>query len=118
MVNETSAARLDRAIEEVIAGRRPAVEPALQPLVEAAATLRAGLAPVPLGPRFEARLASRLRQRNPMERLAMALAGTVQDSRRELGQHARLLRSGALGSAAVGFAGVTFYAVWRAAHRH
>ncbi len=117
MTVESSAARLDRAIDEVMAGRRPLVEPALTPLVESATLLRAGLGLVPVSPRFEARLALRLRHRNVMERLAHSLADSLQDGRHELGQHARLLRNSALGSAAVGVAGVTAYAVWRAAHR-
>lgn len=117
MTGESSAARLDRAIDEVVAGRRPLVDPALDPLVEAATVLRAGLGMVPVSPRFQSRLALRLRHRKLMDRLAHSLAGTVQDGRHELDRHARLLRNSVLGSAAVGVAGVTAYAVWRAAHR-
>jgi hypothetical protein len=117
MSAETPAARLDNAIDEVVAGRRPVVDPALHPLIEAATVLRAGLGLVPVSSRFEARLALRLRHRSVMERLAQSIAGSVEDGRRELTHHARLLRTGALGSAAVGLASVTAYAVWRAAHR-
>jgi hypothetical protein len=93
----SEAERLDRAIDDVLVGARPAVDPQLRPLVEVATRLRVALTPPPVAPSFEARLSARLRP---------AVIG-----------RGRLVATGAVGSAAIGLAGVTAYAVWRVAHR-
>lgn len=91
------AQRLDHAIDDVLVGARPTVDAELRPLVKVAAVLRDALAPQPVSPDFEARLATRIRP----------------DAR----GRGRLVATGAVGSAAIGLAGVTAYAVWRVAHR-
>lgn len=96
----SQAERLDRAIDDVLAGTRPIADAELRPLLAVAATLRDALAPMPVARRFETRLGARL------------------DARlREPGSRGRLVATGAMGSAAIGLAGVTAYAVWRVAHR-
>lgn len=108
-IRPTTAERLDRAVDAVLAGA-PApvaaasagVEPADRALVEAAATLRATLATSIVAPRFEARLGARL-----------AGVGATPWILRHPG---RLIVTGAVGSA-VGV-GVTAYAVWRSRSTH
>ena len=92
----SQAELLDRAIDEVLAGTRPVADAELRPLLAVAAMLRDALAPMPVPRRFEERLGARLR--GP-------------------GGRGRLMATGAMGSAAIGLAGVTAYAVWRVAHR-
>lgn len=92
----SQAEQLDRALDDVLVGAQPVVDAELRPLVALAATLREALAPRPVPRGFEARLAARLRQ--PSART-------------------RIVTTGAVGSAAIGLAGVTAYAVWRVAHR-
>ena len=92
----SQAEQLDRAIDDVLAGTRPVADAELRPLLAIAATLRDALAPMPVARRFETRLGARLR---------------------EPGSRGRLVATGAMGSAAIGLAGVTAYAVWRVAHR-
>ena len=92
----SQAEQLDRALDDVLVGAQPVVDAELRPLVALAATLREALAPQPVSRGFEARLAARLRQ--PSART-------------------RIVATGAVGSAAIGLAGVTAYAVWRVAHR-
>jgi hypothetical protein len=92
----SQAEQLDRAIDDVLAGTRPFADAELRPLLAIAAALRDALAPQPVSRRFEARLSARLR---------------------EPGRRGRLVATGAMGSAAIGLAGVTAYAVWRVAHR-
>jgi hypothetical protein len=92
----SQAEQLDHAIDDVLAGTRPIADAELRPLLAVAATLRDALAPQPVASRFEARLSARLR---------------------EPGSRTRLVATGAMGSAAIGLAGVTAYAVWRVAHR-
>lgn len=92
----SQAEQLDRAIDDVLAGTRPIADAELRPLLAVAATLRDALGPRPVAPSFEGRLAARLRQP---------------------GTRGRLVATGAVGSAAIGLAGVTAYAVWRVAHR-
>jgi hypothetical protein len=92
----SQAEQLDRAIDDLLVGARPHADAELRPLLAIAAVLRDALAPQPVAPRFEARLAARLL---------------------EPGTRGRLVATGAMGSAAIGLAGVTAYAVWRVAHR-
>lgn len=93
MTTRTPADRLDEAIAGLLAGGRPAVDPELAPLVDAAALVRAALPPLPVGVRFRSRLQSRLVRR------------------RRVG---RLLLAGAVSSAAVG---ATLLAVWLGTRR-
>ncbi|HJP71949.1 MAG TPA: hypothetical protein VJ975_09540 [Candidatus Limnocylindria bacterium] len=104
----STAERLDRAVDQLLAGAPPAVAAATaglsapqRPLVEAAATLRSALAASVVAPRFEARLGARL-----------SGAATSPWILRHPG---RLIVGGAVGSA-VGV-GVTAYAVWRTTRR-
>lgn len=92
----SQAEQLDRALDAMLAGAQPVVGAELRPLVALAAALREALAPQPVARRFEARLAARLRQPSARN---------------------RIVATGAVGSAAIGLAGVTAYAVWRVAHR-
>ena len=113
MTTRSTPERLDAAVESLLAGARPAIEPDLRPLLETAALLTDSLRPVPAGERFEAQLAERLtagRVRRATDELAAF-------TRRELGRPGRLLAAGAFSSVAVG-ATVTAYAVWRSTRRH
>ena len=105
------AERLDRAIEELVAGTTPAasaavagLDPGGRSLIETAGRLAVALTPPPVAPRFEARLGARLAGLSPP-------AGTPWALRHP----GRLIVTGAVGSA-VGV-GVTAYAVWRSTRR-
>jgi hypothetical protein len=112
------AERLDRAVDQLVAGARPGtaaatagLDAAGRLLVETVDRFRLSLVPVPVAPRFEARLGARLSGVTP-SRDAVGWA---------LRHPGRLIVTGAVGSA-VGV-GVTAYAVWRSsrrasAHRH
>jgi hypothetical protein len=113
MTTRSTPERLDEAVESLLAGERPVIEPELRTLLETATTLSRALRPVPAAPRFESRLAERLAA-GPANRAAGALAAFT---RRELGRPGRLLAAGAFSSVAVG-ATVTAYAVWRSTRRH
>jgi hypothetical protein len=112
MTTRSTPERLDEAVESLLAGERPVIEPELRPLLQTATTLSRALRPVPAGPRFEAQLAERLTA-GPVSRAAGGLASFT---RRELGRPGRLLAAGAFSSVAVG-ATVTAYAVWRSSRR-
>lgn len=108
----SAAARLDHALDGLIAGRSPtpvatagAFDAALRPLVALGGDLREVM-PVPVvAPRFEARLGARLAgAAAPHDPVAWALR-----------HPRRLIVTGAVGSA-VGV-GITAYAVWRSARR-
>ncbi|MGH2416775.1 MAG: hypothetical protein ACRDFY_00440, partial [Candidatus Limnocylindria bacterium] len=73
MKARTTAQRLDEAIDRILAGDRPIVEPELRPLVDAAALLTSALPPLPVGSRFEARVAARLAASSPLARAAEAV---------------------------------------------
>lgn len=123
MRSPTPAQRLDEAIDRILAGDRPVVEPELRPLVDTAALLTTALPPLPAGARFEAHVAARLAASSPLARAAEAVGAMA---RRELRHPGRLIAAGAVSSAAVGVT-VTALAVWhtnrrrgatgRAAHR-
>lgn len=104
----TTAERLDRAIDAVLGGAPATVAaasagigPAERSVVDAATALRNALAGSLVGPRFEARLGTRL---------AHAAHGPW-----FIRHPGRLIVTGAVGSA-VGV-GVTAYAVWRSTRR-
>lgn len=107
MPDRTPADRLDRALDALLANGagpgRALAEQELRPLLAAADRLRVALGPVPVSPRFEARLASR-----------------VAGQRRGLGAPIHLptwlLVTGAASSVAVGV-GVTAFVVWRGSRR-
>lgn len=103
MPDRTPADRLDRALDTLLAsevGRRVALpEQELRPLLDAADRLRMALGPVPVSPRFEARLASQVAGRRRSLALPIHLPTW-------------LLVTGAASSVAVGV-GVTAFAVWR-----
>jgi hypothetical protein len=105
--DRTPADRLDRALEALLTdgltGSHTALaEQELRPLLAAADRLRLALGPVPVSPRFEAKLASRV------------------SGRRHVGTPIHvptwLLVTGAASSVAVGV-GVTAFAVWRGTRR-
>lgn len=105
------AERLDRAVEQLAVGARPAAAAAVagldvdgRRLVEVAERVRIALPAPSVAPRFEARLGARLSGVAPRDPVAWAL-----------GHPGRLIITGAVGSA-VGV-GVTAYAVWRSARR-
>jgi hypothetical protein len=104
----STAERLDRALDHLLAGTPPRVAAATAglptahySLLEAAASLRAALTASVVAPRFEARLGARLS--------GMASPPWI------LRHPGRLIVGGAVGSA-VGV-GVTAYAVWRTTRR-
>ena len=106
------AERLDRAVDQLVAGARPGtaaatagLDAAGRLLVDTADRFRLSLVPVPVAPRFEARLGARLSGVTP-SRDAVGWA---------LRHPGRLIVTGAVGSA-VGV-GVTAYAVWRSSRR-
>ena len=111
----SAAERLDHALDGLldgvpqrVAAATAGLAPDALPLVALADDLRATLVAPPVGPRFEARLGTRL-----------ATAGGASPSRDAVGwalRHpGRLIVTGAVGSA-VGV-GVTAYAVWRSSRR-
>jgi hypothetical protein len=106
--DRTPAERLDRALDALLSsgtveGRTGVAEQELRPLLAAADRLRLALGPVPVSPRFEAQLASRVVAR----RRAI---------RPEIHVPTWLLVTGAVSSAMVGV-GVTAFAVWRGTRR-
>lgn len=108
----TVAERLDRALEQMAAGARPASAAASagldgdgRALVELADRVRSAHALPAVAPRFDARLGARLSDAaTPRDAMAWALR-----------HPGRLIVTGAVGSA-VGV-GVTAYAVWRSSRR-
>lgn len=106
------AERLDRALDQVGAGARPAIAAASagldgdgRALVELADRVRSTHPMPTVAPRFEARLGARLSEAaTPRDAMAWALR-----------HPGRLIVTGAVGSA-VGV-GVTAYAVWRSSRR-
>jgi hypothetical protein len=109
----STADRLDEAVDQVLAGITPTIEPDLRALVKAATTVQAALPPMPAGARFEARLRSRLIADT---RLARATDAVGAFTRRELRQPRHLIAAGAVSSAAVGV-GLTALVVWRGTRR-
>lgn len=106
------ATRLDEALDALLSGRQtalgatgPIVDMTLRPLVAVSADLKAALTPPVVSPRFEARLGARL---------AGAAAGRDPFAW-ALRHPARLIVTGAVGSAAVGV-GITAFAFWRGRH--
>ncbi len=112
MTTRSTPERLDAAVESLLSGLRPAVEPELRPMLEVSAVLADALRPVPAAARFEAQLAERL----AVGRMRRATHGITAFTRRELARPGRLLAAGAFSSVAVG-ATVTAYAVWRSIRR-
>ena len=111
MASDSLPARLDRSVDSLVAHRPPVVEPDLRQLIEIAAAIHAAHPLLPPGTSFEERLAARLR-----EHARHAGAAVLPRAIAGLRSHPRLLVAGAVGSAAVSVAGVTAFAVWRAAH--
>jgi hypothetical protein len=104
--DRTPAERLDRALDTLLAdghAQAPVVDHELRPLIATADRVRFALAPVPVSPRFEARLA---------HRVASTRRGPIAD----LHVPTWVLITGAASSAALGV-GVTAYAVWRGSRR-
>ncbi len=105
------ADRLDRALEQVVDGARPAAAAAAvglgpdgRSLLEVARDVGRALPLPPVAPRFEARLGSRLSgAATPRDPVGWALRHS-----------GRLIVTGAVGSVGVG---VTAYAVWRSSRR-
>lgn len=114
MPTRTRAERLDRALDDLLAGARSGVEADLRPLVETASLVHAALPPLPAAARFEERLAARLIE---PPGLAQAIATIGLRTREELRHPSRLLLTGAFSSAAVGV-GVSALIVWRGSRRH
>ena len=108
MIDRTPAERLDRALDALLASTPASlsVDLELRPLLVTAERVRTALAPVPVAPRFEARLGRRL----------AAPSHGWGPARDRLHLPGWLLLTGAVSSAAVGV-GVTAYAVWRGSRR-
>jgi hypothetical protein len=100
MTTRSTPERLDEAVQTLLAGERPTVEPELRPLVRVADLLADVLRPLPASRRFEADLGRRLATEGGRRRVTTG----------------RLLAAGAISSAAVGVT-VTAYAVWRSSRR-
>jgi hypothetical protein len=113
MTTGSPAERLDHAVDVQLAGGRLPRDPALHPLLETAAVVRAALPPIPGSQAFEARLLTRLTHGGGV---ASAVGALESFARRELRHPARILAAGAVSSAAVGVT-VTAVAVWRS-RRH
>jgi hypothetical protein len=116
MMSSTSsvAERLDRAVDLLLAGHPPAsaaaaagIDASRRHLVDGADRLRRALSVPSVAPRFEARLGARL---------AMPAASGHDPVAWARRYPARLIVTGAVGSAAVGV-GVTAFAVWRSTRR-
>ena len=105
--DRTPADRLDEALDALLAGEDPRRERELGPALAAAERLRATLAPVPAGLRFQVALADRLTDPGLGARTLRAFSHAGRG---------RLIAAGAV-SSAVGV-GVTAYAVWRTSRRH
>jgi|SRR5579859_4271350 len=106
--DRTPADRLDRALDALLAngaagGHAALAEQELRPLLAAADRLRLALGPVPVSPRFEAKLASRVSRRRRGVTVPIRVPTW-------------LLVTGAASSVAVGV-GVTAVAVWRGTRR-
>jgi hypothetical protein len=104
----SQAERLELALEELMAGRRPTADRAMAPLLEAAELVRAAMPPIPGGDGLEARLMAQLM---PRPRVNAAVDALGAFARRELQHPGRLIAAGAVSTAAVG--AVTAVAVWR-----
>lgn len=113
MTPGSQAERLDHALDQLLAGSRPAADRAIAPLLDAADLVRAAMPPIPVADAFEARLRGRFGR----DRGVTAAVDTLQRfARRELRNPGRILAAGAVSSAAVGMT-VTAFAVWRS-RRH
>jgi hypothetical protein len=112
MTTGSRAERLDLAVERMLAGERTLPDPALGPLLDVAALVRAALPPIPSGRRFESRLSARLAQAGAGGSVGGAVGAIEAFARRELRHPGRILAAGAVSSAAVGVT-VTAVAVWR-----
>jgi hypothetical protein len=105
MTTRSTPERLDEAVDSLLAGHRPVVEPELRPMMHAASLLADVLRPLPAGRRFEFDLSRRLAAERGRRWVP-----------RELVTPGRLLAAGAISSAAVGVT-VTAVAVWRSTRR-
>ena len=113
MTPGSKAEHLDRALDLLLAGSRPAADRAIEPLLDVADLVRAAMPPIPVADAFDARLLERIGG----ERRMPAAVGTLERiARRELRSPGRILAAGAVSSAAVGVT-VTALAVWRS-RRH
>jgi hypothetical protein len=113
MSTGSQAERLDLALDQLLAGSRPHAERSLEPLLEAAALVKAAVPPIPTGERFDSRLLGKIEQRGGM---AIAIGALERLARHELRRPGRIIAAGALSSAAVGVS-VTAFALWRS-RRH
>jgi hypothetical protein len=108
MSSGSQAERLDRALDQLLAGSRPPADRNLAPLLDAATLVREAMPPIPTGPALDERVLSRLDERG----VASAVGTLERIARRELQHPVRILAAGAVSSAALGVT-VTAFAVWR-----
>ena len=113
MSTGSQAERLDRALDQLLAGSRPAADRSIAPLLDAAALVRAAMPPIPAADSFESRVLGRIAQGR---RTTSAIGALERMARRELRHPGRIIAAGAVSSAAVGVT-VTALAVWRS-RRH
>jgi hypothetical protein len=109
MSTGSQAERLDRALDQLLAGSRPAADRSIAPLLDAAALVRSAMPPIPAADSFESRVLERIAQGR---RATSAIGALERIARRELRHPGRIIAAGAVSSAAVGVT-VTALAVWR-----
>jgi hypothetical protein len=119
MATRSVAERLDRAVDQILGGADPAPDGDLRPMLDAAASLRGALVPVPASTTFSRRLAARLEGAGPIARLAEGtdrLLGRAESAARgALRDRGRLIAAGAVSS--VAGAAVAGVAVWMVTRR-
>jgi hypothetical protein len=113
MSTGSQAERLDRAVDQLLSGSRPAADRSLEPLLDAASLVRAAMPPIPAAEDFESRLAGRIEQG---KRLVSPFDALERFARRAQRHPKRIIAAGAVSSAAVGMT-VTALALWRS-RRH
>ena len=86
MSTGSQAERLDRAVDQLLSGSRPAADRSLEPLLDAASLVRAAMPPIPAAEDFESRLAGRIEQG---KRLVSPFMGASFAAARESGDELR-----------------------------
>jgi hypothetical protein len=93
MSTGSQAERLDRAVDQLLAGSRPAADPSIEPLLDAAALVRAAIPPIPAAETFESRVLGRIAV---TRRTPSAVGALERIARRELRHPGRIIAAGAV----------------------